>query len=89
MKKLLFIIIDVLCFIGGSILFVYNAFDFFFSLWKTSFIYERVQYPKPKENLLNEIIPNVETAKILMLVGLALIIFGFLIRSWRKNNVFK
>ena len=85
LKNLLYKLIDVICFIGGPILFVYNAIEYIIPLWTARHIYQ----PESPHNKLvhyREIFPTIEPAKIWMLIGLAIFILGFLIRSWRKNN---
>jgi len=77
MKKLIPKIIDLICFIGGSILLIYNLLDFkssggdFFGLGNGG---NDSTYYYSKSN------------QILAAIGFGLIVLGFLIRSWRKEN---
>lgn len=83
-KNLLYKLTDIICFIGGPILFVYNAFEYIIPLWTTRHIYD----PEMTHNKLiiyRKIFAEIEPAKIWMLIGLSLFILGFLIRSWQQQ----
>jgi len=74
MKKLIPKIVDLICFVGGSILMIYNLLDFksgntFYSRGGNTNAY---YYS--------------DDTQFLAAVGLGLIVSGFLIRSWGKEN---
>ena len=68
MRSLTQKIIDVVCFIGGTIIFSHTLFSFNNSSREGGSYY----YTDLQETLLA--------------IGISLIVLGFLIRSWRKNN---
>jgi len=76
MKKLIPKIIDLICFIGGSVLLIYNLLYILYP--KTSVSLRRISYPYEADDLFGY--------RIGLLLGLGLIVLGFLIRTWRKDK---
>lgn len=59
-------IIDIICFVGGTFLFVYNLFGFHTGRGDYAYYYYN------------------DNQEYMLAIGMALIILGFLIRSWKK-----
>ena len=78
MKKLIPKIVDIICFVGGSMLIVYNLLDFNNS-GGAAFLFGSDSSSDSCCYYYSD------SAQILAAFGLALIVLGFLIRSWRKD----
>jgi hypothetical protein len=78
MKNLLSKIIDVICFVGGSVLTLFYLADFQIHISHTA------QYFNGAIDWKNNYYLEANHL-IFVLIGIGLIILGFLIRSWRKH----
>jgi uncharacterized membrane protein SirB2 len=77
MKKLIPKIIDVICFVGGTVLVLFYATDF-------QLVISHLKYSQFPDDWKNNYYLEANHL-IFVLIGIGLIILGFLIRSWRKS----
>lgn len=74
-KKIFFIIVDIICFIGGTVLLIFNLLNF-----------DHTRVPLYSDNPITGHYYYQEGCIIGASIGAALIVLGFLIRSWRKQE---
>jgi len=76
MKKIFPKIIDVFCFLGGSVLFTYTIFNFNSNGARNEFFDE----VRPAYYYFTQ------QQRYLLALSVGLIVLGFLIRNWRKGK---
>ena len=73
MKKIFFIITDIVCFVGGSSVFIKTLFEFNINRFRDNNTFAGSYYYTAEQTYF-------------LALGIGLIVLGFLIRNWRKGK---
>lgn len=80
-ERIVYKLVDIVCFIGGSVIFI----KILFSYYPSDAVGKYIDYSGIERRYKTTGITYSEEQTYLLALGFGLVILGFLIRSWRKN----